>query len=554
MAKTKLRIGLLINSYAIPSWAYKLVENINKSDHSEIILVVKRKSSQSQKQSIFKTMWDNRNELLFILYAKFEKQFFKLNPDAFATKDLKSIIDCPEIEVTPKETKFSDRILDDDLENIKEHNIDLFIRFGFRILRGGILSSAKYGIWSYHHANNKVNRGGPAGVWQVLENWDETGVVLQVLNEDLDGGLIIYESSSVTDYISINRNKNNYYWKALSFITRRLEELHSSGAETFFAKYKEMNADPQFYYNRLYRTPTNWQLTKGVISNYYRSIRIRIKNIFIREQWILLVKMENSNKISQSFFRFKRILPPKDRFWADPFILQRDDKYYLFIEELLYSNNRGMISVMEIDEKGNHTVPEVVLEKDYHLSYPYLIEDQGELYMLPETKGNKTIELYKCVDFPKKWELEKVLFDDIIAVDTTLFHHDNKYWLFTNIKENEGASAYDELFLFYSDSLLGEWKSHPLNPIVSDVKYARPAGNIFIYNDMIFRPAQNCSKHYGYGMQIREIVTLTETDYEERQVQSIYPNWAKDLVSTHTLNNSGKLTVIDALVKRRKHF
>jgi hypothetical protein len=174
--------------------------------------------------------------------------------------------------------------------------------------------------------------------------------------------------------------------------------------------------------------------------------------------------------------------------------------------------------------------------------------------MMPETKGNKTIEIYKCTSFPYEWTLEKIMFHDIMAVDSTIFKFENKYWLFTNIKENEGASAYDELFLFFSDSLLGNWKPHPLNPIVSDVKYARPAGNIFIYNDKIFRPSQNCSKHYGYGMQIREILTLTETDYEERQVQSIYPNWSKDLVSTHTLNNSGKLTIIDALVRRRNYF
>ena len=555
MTKQKLRIGLLVNDYSIPAWNYKIIENINNSDHSEVVLVVKKKSKSQGSQSRLKTLWENRNKLAFILYAKIEKKLFKLNPNAFASKKLKDLVDCPEIVVTPKETKFSDRIVDEDIALIKSHDIDIFIRFGFRILRGGILSSAKYGIWSYHHGNNDVNRGGPAGVWQVLENWEETGVILQVLNEDLDGGLVIYRSSSSTDYISVNRNKNNYYWKAISFMTRRLKELHDMGAEDFFTKYKEKNTHPDFYYNRLYRTPNNTQLLKGVLSNYWRSIRVRIRNFFILDQWILLFKLEKKEGISQSFFRFKRITPPKDRFWADPFVLKRDDTYYIFIEELIYKENRGKISVIEMDEKGNHSKPEVVLETPYHLSYPHLIEDDGELYMLPETKGNNTIELYKCLDFPKTWKLEKIIFDNIAAVDSTIFKHDNKYWLFTNIRENKGASAYDELFLFYSDNLLADnWTPHPLNPIVSDVKTARPAGDIFMHNNRMYRPAQNCAKHYGYGMQIREIITLTEDDYKEEQVQSIYPNWADDLVSTHTLNSSGKLTVIDALVSRHKLF
>src|SRR5690606_21018624 len=110
----------------------------------------------------------------------------------------------------------------------------------------------------------------------------------------------------------------------------------------------------------------------------------------------------------------------------------------------------------------------------------------------PETSENKTIELYKCVDFPYKWELSKVLMNNVSAVDSTILKHNNKYWLFCNIKENEGASSLDELFLFYSDSLQeGEWISHPLNPIVSDVSQSRPAGHIFKENGRLYRPSQN---------------------------------------------------------------
>lgn len=173
--------------------------------------------------------------------------------------------------------------------------------------------------------------------------------------------------------------------------------------------------------------------------------------------------------------------------------------------------------------------------------------------MIPETAANNQIELYKCVDFPLKWELEKVLMKDVKAVDTTILLHDDTYWLFCNIRENEGSSTSNELFLFYSDTLLTDnWTSHPKNPIVSDVEIARPAGKIFKYNDHLIRPSQNCAKHYGHGMQLQLIQELSKENYMEVNLQSIYPNWSKDLVSTHTLNHEGNLTVIDALVRRRK--
>ena len=173
--------------------------------------------------------------------------------------------------------------------------------------------------------------------------------------------------------------------------------------------------------------------------------------------------------------------------------------------------------------------------------------------MMPETGANRTIEIYKCVDFPLKWEFHKILMENVRAADATLFQQKGKYWLFANMREVKGASAQDELFLFYSDDLHnGEWQPHPQNPIISDVRCSRPAGNIFERDGKIYRPAQNGGKYYGYGMQIREIITLTEDTYEERQVHSINPNWEKDLMGTHTLNSCGGLTIIDALIKRRR--
>ena len=57
-------------------------------------------------------------------------------------------------------------------------------------------------------------------------------------------------------------------------------------------------------------------------------------------------------------------------------------------------------------------------------------------YMIPETKQNKTIELYQCNEFPHKWEFLKTLMVNVEAVDSTLFEHMGKWWLFTNLVES----------------------------------------------------------------------------------------------------------------------
>jgi len=551
--KKKLRIGLLAEGNTVPAWTYRMLEKIIESDHSEIVLVVKKSKSKENQKRLTRRIWENRKRLLWILHGKIENRFFRITPNAFSSKKIDGLLNCDELNVSPRETKFSDYVLESDLNKIEKYKVDVFIRLGFRILRGGILKASKYGIWSYHHGDNRINRGSPAGAWEVLNKWDDTGVILQILSENLDGGTILANSFSATDKVSVNKNRNNLYWKALSLLPRKLKNLHELGEEVFFKELKIRNKNIEFYSNRLFITPTNSEVLKKVSSLYLRKIFEKIDRLFYFNQWILLFKINKQRKWSTSFFRFKRMVPPKDRFWADPFVLEKEGRYYIFIEELIFEERKGKISVIEMDDKGDYGVPKTVLEKDYHLSYPFIFEDKNDLFMIPETAQNRTIELYKCIEFPFKWELVNILMDGLYAVDSTVLKHENKYWLFCNIKENEGASSSDELFLFYSEDLFGNnWTSHPKNPIISDIKQSRPAGRIFEDSGSLFRPSQNSAKRYGYGIKINKIIELSSTDYKELTIQDISPNWSKDLLSTHTINNVGKLTIIDALIKRRK--
>jgi len=553
--KKKLRIGVLLDSNEIPAWSYTMLESINASLSGEIVLIIKNKAGKDDKKGFLKRIFKKRKAILFFFFRKIEKMVFKINPDAFEVKDIRDILSIDTIEVNPVKTKFRDIFNESDVNKIQNYNIDILIRMGFRILSGDILKIAKHGIWSFHHGDNKVNKGGPAGFWEVFQNWSETGVILQILTEDLDGGIILQKSFSSTDRLSPIKNKNNYYWKALSFLPAKIDELYYLGEEVFFKRVDEMNLHPQFYSNRLFTSPTNKEMITLGSKLVFNYISRRVNSIFYFEQWVLLFRLSPTNGISKSFFQYKKIIPPKDRFWADPHVIQKNDKYYIFVEELLYSTNKGHISLIVMDNKGNYSKPTIVLEKEYHLSYPFLIEDNGELYMIPETKNNNTIELYKCTSFPLKWEFEKVLIDNIAAVDSTITYKDGKYWLFANVVRNKGASSLDELFLFYSDKLVSKnWTSHPQNPIISDVKQSRPAGSFFIYNENLYRPSQNSSKRYGYGMRINQILELSETNYQEKVIDSIYPNWERRLLSTHTINSTNNLSVIDALIKRRKYF
>jgi hypothetical protein len=174
-------------------------------------------------------------------------------------------------------------------------------------------------------------------------------------------------------------------------------------------------------------------------------------------------------------------------------------------------------------------------------------------YMIPETRQNGTIELYRAVDFPDRWELEKVLFHNVQAVDSTLFDHHGKLWLFTNMSISGGATT-DELFIFYSDSPFGEWVPHSKNPVVSDVRRSRPAGKLFWLNGSLYRPSQDNSLAYGYAVNLNRVDVLSEASYEETFVKQLKPTWLAGNRKTHTYNLSKELEVTDGMRSLPKMF
>lgn len=245
------------------------------------------------------------------------------------------------------------------------------------------------------------------------------------------------------------------------------------------------------------------------------------------------------------------ILPPKDRYWGDPFVVQRDGCYHVFIEEKLYATGLGRIACLTLDAAGKLLEQQTVLERPYHLSYPFLFEQGGELFMIPETAAQRTVELYRCTHFPERWEFVRALMSDIYAVDATLWKQDSTYWLFTNVKM-PGASSLDALYLFHATDLTGaKWTPHPRNPIVRDIRSARPGGRIFLQDGKLIRPSQDSGPRYGYALKFNRISKLSETEYAEEPEASFTPRGSRYL-ATHTFNQAGDMTVIDAVLRRRK--
>ncbi|HSD46846.1 MAG TPA: hypothetical protein VLB87_09480 [Pyrinomonadaceae bacterium] len=543
--KRPLRVALLVDSLTQPRWVSNIIKDIQSSAIARVVLVVKNEAPDQQPLSRLQAYWKNRDFLLYALYNRLDARKQINGADAFEDVDVQELLaDCPVLGVMPVMKKFSDWFPQDAIEKIRSYDLDVAISHGFRILRGEALRIAKHGVWSYHHGDNLVNRGGPAGFWEVIDGSPISGSVLQVLSEDLDNGEILDRTwLRTSDRFSVRISRNNLYWRSSSFVMRKLRELYEQGSVA------SEQASFRPYYNRLHKMPTNRELLPKLCRLSWNYAASKFRYAFFFDQWTLAYRFRTSaTDPNNSFYRFNHLTPPKDKFWADPFPVKHEGKYFVFFEEYLYAEDRAHISVMELTKTGP-TEPVPVLKRDYHLSYPFMFQWNGRYFMIPESAANRTVELYACESFPGEWKLEKVLFEGVPARDATLFEADGVWWMFVAIADTDSS---DELHLYYSSTPLGPWTPHKKNPVKSDVRNSRPAGHLFRWNGELYRPAQDSSQRYGYAMTINRVVRLTPDDFVEEEMAKILPQWRPDLRGTHTLNMCDDLTIIDCLLHRRR--
>lgn len=232
--------------------------------------------------------------------------------------------------------------------------------------------------------------------------------------------------------------------------------------------------------------------------------------------------------------------------YADPFLFEHGGRHHLFLEDVAPGTGRGVISHVEIRAGRPGAGPPVpVLEEVHHLSYPFVFAYAGSIYMIPETAQASQIRLYRASSFPSEWELDRVLVDDIVAADATVFEADGRWWMFASVG-GFGTTLGDELHLFLADTPLGPWIPHVENPVVSDIRSGRPAGAVLRDGDRLVRPAQDGSRRYGWAVSLREIVVLTEDGYEEREIGRLESRNVSGARAVHTYGRDSRFEVIDA--------
>ncbi|MFN6945463.1 MAG: hypothetical protein ACK4ND_10985 [Cytophagaceae bacterium] len=233
-------------------------------------------------------------------------------------------------------------------------------------------------------------------------------------------------------------------------------------------------------------------------------------------------------------------------FVADPFMVKENNTWYMFFEVLNKKTNQGDLGVALSKDGLNWTYKQIILDEPFHLSYPYVFKWGNDYYMIPESNQAFSIKLYKAINSPYKWTFVKNLIEGKNFSDNSIIFHNNKWWIFTSIKN-------DTLRLYYSSDLLGPWTEHPKSPIINgNPSIARAGGRVILFNNQIIRFAQDDYPYYGKQVRAFKITELSTQSYKEEEIGLILKplgsGWnAKGMhhIDPHQLDNGKWIACVD---------
>lgn len=542
-----LKVGLLVNGPFSSQYDHDLVSWAKEQADIEISHLIvyprHRGSRLARAMDILRMqgLYALLSRLLFQVIVSAEALILKrsrVHGGHYRTYDLRKGVG-QTLTITPIVSKsgFVYRFSAENIDKVRALGLDLLIRCGVGILRGEILQASRLGIISFHHGDNRVNRGSPPGFWECYHEWPQTGFIIQRLTEELDAGEVLVRGSFGTRFF-YSLNQAHLYKKSFIHLRHLLKRIASTG------KLPPAEDRPSPYSGMLYRSPTLFQCIAYGYKLFKRlAVRRAVKMLMFREKWGISLL---SGKWDKSvLWRSTEVRNPPGRFWADPFLHSRGGRTYCFVEDFVCRTNRAHITALEI--AGTKVIEHgIAVKEPFHLSFPFLFQYEGELYMCPECLQSGQIRIYRCVEFPLKWELQAVVMEGVSAADTMLFEKEGKWWMLTSFDESGTDDYGSELYLFSADSPLAtNWTPHPQNPIRIDARGGRNAG-LIVDGEKLFRLAQRQGfDQYGQGLMVFEVKTITESTYVEELVSEINPTFRKGLRGTHHLSSDGKTTVID---------
>ena len=230
------------------------------------------------------------------------------------------------------------------------------------------------------------------------------------------------------------------------------------------------------------------------------SIIKRILQKYVYQDWNIAIAERNDDLSLKNIRWMKHNY--KDRWFADPFIIDdTEDAYIVLVEEYMHATRLGRLARLTVSKKDCCLLKnETILDIETHLSFPNPIIVDGKVYVYPENGAAGNTKYYA---YDKKLKSEGVL-SELPLADATIVEIKGQYYILATLGEECNGN---NLRVYKSNTPLSGYVECQRIRFYDNI--ARRAGNVFEWKGQLISPAQVCNNDYGEGVSLQ---VLAEND------------------------------------------
>ena len=270
----------------------------------------------------------------------------------------------------------------DTLGQVRDLDLDLIIDLGRIPPSPEMTAIPRLGVISLRYGADLVQRGDAPGFREVCSQTETTGFAIGRVTNNSSGWAGLRSGHIPTQH-RYKLNQAALFEHAHYHLTRLVAEIAAND---------QLPADlPSVPYSGPSPSiPTTLECLRYCATVGWRTARKKAAGRLLGRDYRWSVGYVRSGWQAADFTHRIEIISPPGHDLADPFVISRDGRDYCFAEKYDYPTRLGRIVAYELTAQGATRLG-TALAEPFHLSFPFLFEFEGGLFMCPETHQARDI-------------------------------------------------------------------------------------------------------------------------------------------------------------------
>ena len=493
----KFKLAVLVDEKGVPRYGRAVIDDLLHADFVQVVGCAYLAATGQTQDTRRSSGW------AFRLFQGYVESRSRAAADPFKQVDLAGVFPDSGTESVHIHRDHTGELDYQELgSRLRDWNTDVVVDFSSAGIRGEFCSIPRHGFWRFHFGDSTKYPDGSDFLREVIDEDPLAAVELNDIAADRACDRLLCRAEFSIGQSASTLNRIGPVWSAQHFVIQQLWKLHAlaPSAQRKRPHYKDCrnlgkaDAAPSWASIALWFSGKNARrLRRRKASNQALTWRLAI-----RKSSVPL----HVNPSRESLADFRWLPTARGHSWADPRLFSRGSSNWLFFEQWQNGLTKGEIWSALLGSDGSVSEVGPCLRQPYHLSYPQLLEEDGEIFLIPESEEAGGVDLFRARHFPDDWVLERRLID-FPCVDPTAFRWRDRWWMIVSPQNVKGVAAIS--WLFSAPRLSGPWLIHPAGPVASSARNARGAGPVFSYESKLIRPCQDCALSYGRALIFNEI-------------------------------------------------